>query len=293
MKDQIIGRLIQWAEEEASVRALLLTSTRAAPQAMVDRFSDYDVIVVVTDIHPFFDDRAWLGNFGKVLVVYRDPIQLDRGVEKFAYITQYEDITKIDFTLMPVELMRRVAEDSRLPEDLDVGYAVLLDKDHLTDGLKPPTYRAFIPLPPTAAAYLNVVEEFFHEATYAVKHLWRDDLMPAKYNLDHAMKQVNLRQMLEWRMEMDYDWSVKPSAYGKGLKKRLSPELWSQLENTYVGAEIEDNWRALFRTIELFRKVAIQVADHLGYAYPYDLDRRAMAYFQKAKNIDREAESFS
>jgi hypothetical protein len=37
------------------------------------------------------------------------------------------------------------------------------------------------------------VEEFFHEATYVAKHLRRDDLLPAKYNLDHAMKQRDLR----------------------------------------------------------------------------------------------------
>jgi len=291
-ENRVLHRLIQWAEQREPVRAMLLTSSRANPKAPVDLFSDYDVILVVENIHPFFEDRTWLAEFGKVLVVYRDPIQLEYGFERFRYITQYEDGGKIDFTLWPVELLRRVAENSELPGELDVGYTVLLDKDRLTDELKPPTYQAYVPTPPTEAAYQNVVEEFFHESTYMAKHLWRDELMPAKYNLDHAMKQVNLRTMLEWRLGIDQRWSVNPGDYGKGLKKVLKPEIWAELENTYVGAAIEENWQALFGTITLFRKVAIEVADHLGYSYPHDLDQRVVEYLQKVKSLDRRAESF-
>ena len=79
---------MDWAEKREPVRAMLLTSTRTSPNARVDLFSDYDVILVVTDIHPFFADRGWLEDFGRVLVVYRDPIRLVYGVGKFAYITQ-------------------------------------------------------------------------------------------------------------------------------------------------------------------------------------------------------------
>ena len=265
------------------VRAMLLTSSRADPKAHLDLFSDYDVILVVTDIHPFFEDRTWLQDFGQVLVVYRDPIRLDYGLEAFAYITQYEDGTKIDFTLWPVETLSRVKAGSELPHCLDVGYAVLLDKDRLTDGLRPPTYRAFIPDPPTEIAYQTLVEEFFHEATYVAKHLWRDDLMAAKYNLDHAMKHDNLRVMLEWRFEIDHHWSVKPGDYGKGLKKRLDREIWTELENTYVGAGLAENWEALFKTISLFRRIAIQVGTELGYAYPQELDLRVTSYLQKVR----------
>ena len=284
--------LVQWAEQQARVRGILLTSSRADPRAPLDLFSDYDVILLVTDIHPFFEDRAWLQDFGKVLVVYRDPLKLDYGVETFAYITQYEDGTKIDFTVWPVEIVNRVKEAAELPHSLDVGYTVLLDKDRLTDGLKAPSYAAFIPAPPTETIYQTLVEEFLHEATYVAKHLWRDDLMPAKYNLDHAMKLDNLRVMLEWRFEIDHHWSVKPGDYGKGLKKRLEREIWVELENTYVGAGLVENWEALFKTIGLFRKIAIQVGTELGFAYPHELDLRVVAYLQKVQRLDRQAERF-
>jgi aminoglycoside 6-adenylyltransferase len=284
---EVLQRLITWSKQQEAVRAVLLTSSRTTPNAPLDRFSDYDIVLVVRDIRAFFHDRTWLKDFGKVLVVYRDPIQPFYGLESFGYVVQYEDTTKIDFTFWPVELMQRVTGDPVLPEDLDLGYRILLDKDQLTDGLKSPAYRAYIPEPPTESAYQNVIEEFFQEATYVAKHLWRDDLMPAKYNLDQAMKQINLRQMLEWRMENDFNWSLKPGAYGKGLKKYLTPQIWAQLEGTYVGAGLEDNWLALFKTIALFRRVALEVSHLLGFEYLHELDQRMMIYLQSVKDLDR------
>jgi len=291
---EVVRRLVQWAEQQGSVRAMLLTSTHANPNAQVDAFSDYDIVLVVSDIHPFVADRSWLQDFGPLLVVYWDPIHPapDYGIEQVANVTQYADGLKIDFTLWPVELLQQIAVAPVLPPDLDVGYTILVDKDHLTDGMKPPTYTAYLPTPPTDATYQKVVQDFFSDAPYVAKCLRRDELMPAKWCLDYDMKHNFLRQMLEWRMECDHDWSVPTGALGKGLKKRLPPEIWSQLERTYVGASIADNWEALFRTIALFRQVAIAVADHLGYAYPYDLDERVMTYVQHMQGLDHGAESF-
>jgi aminoglycoside 6-adenylyltransferase len=290
----VVRRLIAWAEQQASVRAMLLTSTRANPAAPVDAFSDYDVVLVVTDIHPFFEDRTWLQDFGPVLVVYWDPIHPapDYGIEQVANVIQYEDGLHIDFTLWPVELMRRIAAAPVLPADLDVGYTVLVDKDHLTDGMRAPTYTAYIPTRPTNDTYQTVVQDFFSDAPYVAKCLWRDELLPAKWCLDYDMKHVFLRRMLEWRVECDHTWSVPTGALGRGLKRRLPPDIWSQLERTYVGAAIADNWEALFRTMALFRQVAIDVADHLGYVYPHDLDQRVTAYVRKVKRLDHGAQSF-
>jgi aminoglycoside 6-adenylyltransferase len=286
--DRAIDRLIEWAEKQAAVRALIQTSSRANPDAPVDLFSDYDVIVVVTDIRPYDADDSWLEDLGRVLVVYRDPLRLDHGFERFARITQYEDGLKIDYTFWPVGLLNHVIADAELPDELDVGYRILVDKDNLASRLKPPTHRAHIPEPPTEIAYRTLIEEFFHEATYVAKHLWRNDLLPAKYNLDQAMKQDDLRQMLEWRIECDLGWDWKPGAYGKGLKQRLPAETWAELESTYVGAGLKENWQALFRTIDLFRKVAIEAGERLGYSYPHELDRRVSAYLQKVRTLDQQ-----
>ena len=279
-EDEVIRRLKLWAMQRESVRAMLLTSTRANPNATLDAFSDYDIILIVDDIHPYYQDRSWLGDFGDVLVAYWDSIYLapEYGLEVFGNVTQYVDGLKMDFTLWPIKLVRRIAEEDRLPANLDVGYTVLLDKGQLTAGLKAPTYTVYIPKRPTGEAFYKVVEDFYSDAPYVAKCLLRDELLPAKWCLDYDMKHVYLRQMLEWRMELDCEWSIPTGALGKGLKKRLPAAIWSALEETFAGAEIDENWEALFKTLALFRDLGKQVADGLGYLFPDELDRRVTAF---------------
>lgn len=136
-----------------------------------------------------------------------------------------------------------------------------------------------------------LVEEFFHEATYVVKNLWRDELLPAKYSLDNVMKLHYLSQALEWRVEIDHNWNLRTGVLGRGLKNFLDPQTWSELEDTYVGAGLGENWQAMFNTIDLFRKVAVEVGDQLGYPYPQSLDRRAMESLRKVRKLDRGAQS--
>jgi aminoglycoside 6-adenylyltransferase len=283
--DDVIIKLIQWAEGKESIRAMLITSTRAVPvpNAPVDDFSDYDVVLFVEDIHAFHEGRSWLEDFGQVLVAYWDPIYLDPdyGIEKFGNVTQYADGLKIDFTLCPIEMLRKIVQAPSLPAELDAGYRILLDKDHLTDGMQSPTYKAYIPVPPTNEVYQTMINDFFSDAPYVAKCLLRGELLPAKWGLDYDMKHVYLRPMLEWLIGLHHNWSVPTGWLGKGLKKKLPPEIWSQLEATYAGANIEDNWEALFRAMALFRQVAMEVGKGLGYEYPLDLDERVTAFVKE------------
>jgi aminoglycoside 6-adenylyltransferase len=266
---------------------MLLTSTRAVPNATVDFLSDYDVILIVEDIHSYYENRRWLEDFGEVLVVYWDPIYPDpeHGIEKTANVTQYADGLKIDFTLWPLGLLQKIVQAPALQAELDAGYRILLDKDELTRDMKPPTHRAYIPVRPTNAVYQLLINDFFTDVPYLAKCLLRGELLPAKWCLDYDMKHVHLRPMLEWLVGLEHNWSVPTGSLGKGLKKRLPSEIWSQLENTYAGGNVEENWGALFRTITLFRQVAMEVGAGLGYEYPLELDRRVTAFAQRMREM--------
>jgi aminoglycoside 6-adenylyltransferase len=104
-KDSVIRRLARWGEEREAIRAMLLTGSRANPNALVDAWSDYDVLLAVGDIHPFFVDRAWLQDSGQVLVAYWDPIHPAPdfvGLEQVGNVVLYQDGLKVDFILWPV-----------------------------------------------------------------------------------------------------------------------------------------------------------------------------------------------
>jgi aminoglycoside 6-adenylyltransferase len=120
------------------------------------------------------------------------------------------------------------------------------------------------------------------------KGLWRGEVIFAKFALDHDAKFGALRRFLEWLIELDHDWSLRPGAYGRGLERLLPDDVWSELSSTYVGADIEDNWNALFRTAALFRKVATEVGDALGYAYPQEIDDAVTTHLNDVRELVNE-----
>jgi aminoglycoside 6-adenylyltransferase len=105
--------------------------------------------------------------------------------------------------------------------------------------------------------------------------------------LEKEMKAEQLLRMLEWGMEVEHGWSIKPGVMGRNLKQHLRPDLWMDLEGTYVGPRIEDNWEALFASVELMRKVGREVGQALGYSYPEELHLRCVRYFQWVRDLEK------
>lgn len=283
-ESEVIDKLVRWADQQPLIRALVLESSRANPGASLDLFSDYDLLLIVSSLQPFVDDDQWLHAFGTPLVRFNDQDEIE-GVPTYNRLVLYEDGTKIDYILWPVAALDRVRAKAALPDILDLGYRVLVDKDGLLRGLAVPSYTAHIPAKPTQQDYTALVEEFWWESTYVPKHLWRGDLLAVKYNLDIVMKAELLLRLLEWKIEITHDWSIRPGNIGRGLQKLLDSDTWTSLAQTYVGFDREDNWHALFNTIALFRRTALEVADALGFAYPHALDQRVMAYLEQYRRM--------
>ena len=257
----VLQRVVEWAEREPSVRAVVLTSTRARGDS--DELSDYDVIVAATEPDRVAAEVAdaypgALARWGDESVVHGEQTRF-RGVV-------YADGVKIDWTIWPDALLDLVAAEG-LSDALDVGYRVLLDKDGRTSSWPAPTYRAHVPARPTEEEYRAIVEEFWWSATYVARALARGEIVFAKLSVEYDVRNA-LRRMLEWRIELDHDWSLKPGAYGRGLERLLPAGLWDELAATYVGADVEQNWRALFALGELFTSVGVEVGRALGYEYP-------------------------
>jgi len=283
-EDEVLGRVLAWAREQPLVRAVVLESSRTVAGATLDRFSDYDILLVVAETRPFSEDNGWQRFFGEPLTRFGDSKET-LGFTTYFRLVFYQDHTKIDFAIWPVELLRTVLERQESTELLDWGYRVLLDKDGLAARLPAPTRTAHIPKKPSEREYLALIEEFWWEATYAAKNLWRDELVMARYNLDVVMRAELLVPLLEWRIEIDRDWSWKPGMAGRGLKRALPPDLWAAFERTYAGPGIPENWDAVFATTALFRRVAREVGAALGYTYPQAMDDGVSDYLEATQQL--------
>jgi aminoglycoside 6-adenylyltransferase len=115
----VLARLVRLAERNELVRALLLERSRATGAAL-DAFSDYDVLLVVSDPRPFTESDTWLAGFAPPLVMVRDAMRTWEA-ETYTRLVLYEDGTKVDYAIWPVALLRQVAERQTLPNLLDWG----------------------------------------------------------------------------------------------------------------------------------------------------------------------------
>ncbi len=280
----VVDKLMAWGTAHPLIRAMILTSSRTRPDGPVDLLSDYDLILAVSDVGPFAADCAWISEYGRPMVRWGDQGEM-HGLATYFRGVVYQNYVKIDYSIWPVELLERIAASALLPDGLDLGYRVLLDKEQRTAGWKQPSYQAFIPARPTEAQYQALIEEFWWGTTYVAKSLWRDELVFAKWMLDQDLKLETMRRMLEWRIELDHHWSVKPGIHGRGLKQLLPPDIWSEFAKTYVSLDVEEIWAALDRVIALFRQVAPDVGHALGYTYLQQVDDQVSAYLEAIREM--------
>lgn len=277
-KPDTLQQIKQWAASQENIRVVLLTSSRANPQRQPDALSDYDIELFVRDVNPFAADDGWVFEFGAVMVRWPTTPQ---STEHPAWLTQlvlYEDGVRLDFQ---ITALPPISSDN-----LDQGYKILVDKDGMAAQLPKPTYTRYAIQPPTAQAFQARMNAFWWDIVYVAKALRRGELNYAKYMLDSTIRFETLQPLLEWYIGLSHEWSVNPGIYGRWFHQYLDSDTWEQYQRTFAGAAEEDNWQALFATLELFRTVGRTLAPALDFEYPAETDDAVTAYIQQIKRLD-------
>jgi aminoglycoside 6-adenylyltransferase len=276
MPNSVLQKVKAWGDQSNLIRAILLIGSRGSVEGPKDEFSDYDLSVFVTKVEAFVKDESWIATFGEVLLMLPEQGELF-GMKFPARLIIFEDGTRIDFTFFDAGLLRQMASDLDFPRWMQLGHRVLIDKDGVAQHLpqKPPT-----PTPPDEVEYQALINEFFWESTYVAKYLYREDIWPAKFS-EWLMKDQLLMNMLAWSAQARHRWQINIGYMGRGLQQWLSPTHFDQLESTFTGFDIEDNWRALKILIALFRKTAMEVGTNLGYDYPQKLEDGVLNHIEE------------
>ncbi len=271
--DAVERALLAWAREVDALRVVLLVGSRATAPDRVDALSDYDVLLFLRDPAGLEEDDAWLRGFGPILVMLRTGYDF-QGRHIPTRLVQYADGRRIDFSLCPLDLLQRIADEGHLPPALAAGYRVLVDRDGLAARLPPPAGRAFVPPRPSPARYAEVVNEFWWETLYVAKNLARGELLPARFSAERVLRFECLLPMLEWYVEGANGWTHPLHFAGRGLRALLAPADAELLDRSCAGAALDESWGALFAMAELFDRAARAVAADLGCVYPEELAAR-------------------
>ena len=87
--------------------------------------------------------------------------------------------------------------------------------------------------------------------------------------------------MIEWNEEARRHWETRVPPFGKRMAHWVDKETWQDLHTIFGRFNSQDSWKALFATMNLFRKLATDTAQWLGYHYPLETDQVISAYVQK------------
>jgi len=283
-EQQMLDLILDTARQDERIRAVIMNGSRTNPNAPRDAFQDFDIVYIVTDVDPFRHNLEWIKRFGEMMVMQLPDEMQDPPPESdgsYAYLMQFMDGNRIDLTFVSISQFKERAKDSLS--------LLLLDKDGIVEPFPPANESDYLPSPPTAKAFFNCCNEFWWVSPYVAKGLWRREILYARQLHDDVLRNEQLMKMLVWYIGLKTNFQVSPGKLGKYFQKYLEPELWDRLQKTFADASYENTWDALLATCDLFRRVAIPIAEHYGFVYPFDDDTRVTAHLTHVRNLPRDA----
>jgi len=265
--------LTGFAENDERIRVMGMEGSRTNANVPRDDFQDYDISYIVTDMESFILDDAWLGVFGKRVMMQKpEAMELfPPSNEWFSYLMIFEDGVKIDLSIIPLGLLPKYLGSDKLIK-------ILIDKDGLIPDPPVPTDEDYHIKRPSAASFDDCCNEFWFVSTYVAKGLFRGELLFAAYHMEHIARE-QLLTMLSWMIGNCRGFGLSLGKNYKYIDKYLSKRHWELLLKTCRMDGVENCWAALDAAFELFREISRSVADDLGFVYP-DYDERVTEYIE-------------
>ena len=246
---RVTEHIVAWATADENIRAVVLTGSAALGPAQVHPLSDLDVELYVTQPASLLDSDTWYVQFGEVLVVEALPNPRWHPTRLVYYVNG-----KIDFMVGPAGALPSTRYERP--------FHVLLDKDHVTDGL--PAVVPVVTVPPDTASFLECIHWFYAAALMCAKCVVRDEPWQAK-SRDWDLKRELLR-MIEWDHKARYGWSYDTWSRGKRLTQWVDEDVLGALDACWGGFNGPATARALLASVELFERLSNRTAHALAIA---------------------------
>lgn len=186
----LINKIISISLLDPRIEAVVLTGSRGREQD-IDSYSDIDIELIGHGVSELFLQKHWINNFGSPLAALH-LLNLEEDAPDWpTCLVIYQEGRKVDFTFAEPERLEKMKREG-LDATFSRGFAVLLDKTGITDGLpENADLTCLAPTPLSATAFADVVTDFWHEAHQVAIALTRNELWVA-WSRSADMKQYFL-----------------------------------------------------------------------------------------------------
>lgn len=287
MFDLILGV----AKADERIRAVYMNGSRANPNIPKDIYQDYDIAYVVTETKSFLDDKDWISVFGE-LAMLQEPDSPDFGwglqadfTRSYCWLMLFKDGNRIDLHIeIKEEMLKNYASDTLT--------VPLLDKDNCLPEIPPTSDKQYWVKRPTTEQYRGCCNDFWLCLNNVAKGIARDELSYAMWMYNGPVRD-KLRNMIDWYIGIGTDFSLSPGKLGKFYKKFLPRNVYEMYAKTYTDSDYDHFWAAVFTACELFRVVAVPVAEYFKFTYNQNDDQNMTEYLNKVKAVSQIANSIA
>lgn len=275
--DALLSRFVQWAQNQDEIRSAMVIGSRARTDHPADEFSDLDMSIFVTNPQKYLEDSTWLNQIGIPWLTFVEPTGDRRHWERRCL---FEGGLDVDFAFVPATLVIEMVEDGLSPEIGDVfrrGYRILFDKDHLLEKVDFETGNHIWRAPVDEKPFFELINDFWYHAVWTAKHLRRGEIWWSKDCCDSYLKSL-LRRMLEWHAQAVSDQQKDTWMRGRFLEEWVDPRVLPALKTVFASYDLEDVWRALLETMDLFEWISKETKQLRNFTYPETGISKAKAY---------------
>lgn len=263
-EEEMMSLIMEKAQMDDRVRAVYMNGSRINPEAVQDKYSDFDIVYIVRDIRTFTGDSNWIEYFGEILIIqkptdwYSHPYDYG-GAGSFSYLMQFKDGNRIDLTLIDETNIESAIKDTDPRK-------ILLNKDGIEGLLDIPAKDFYHIEKPGEKEFSDCCNEFFWVSLYVAKGICREELMYSRIFMEHTVMDMLLK-MLSWSLGIDHDFSLCIGKNYRYLKNYLSPEDMDILKGFLSKGEFQDMWDKLIKMLAYFKELSGKVACALKFAY--------------------------
>jgi len=278
---EMMNLIINIAATNERIRAVYMNGSRTNPNVPADKYQDYDIIYIVTEMDWFYKNKDWISVFGEFIMVQEpDKNSIAEGEkldisDSYGWLMLLKDGNRVDLHIETMNENYEYGEDKLT--------ITLLDKDNILPQLPPPSDIDFHIKKPTEGQYVSATNNFWWCLQNVAKGIARDELTYAM-NMYLQVVHQKLESMIKWHIGVNYNFSVNVGSWGKWFKKYLPENLYALYVQTYTDANYENLWNAIFSACDLFRIIAPIVGNELGYTYNKQEDYNMTEYLIKIKD---------
>lgn len=284
-EEEMLKLIVDVAQKDDRILAAYMNGSRTNKKIKKDIFQDYDIVYVVKQNRPFYEDQTWIDVFGERLYMQcPDEVDASNGIERnfdecYGWLMQFKDGNRLDLRIMPK------GKENILEDKLCI---VLLDPDKILPDMPEPTDADYRIKKPTQHEFSAACNEFWWCLNNVAKGLWREEI-PYVHNMLYNGSHPELVKLLNWKIGYDTDFRVSTGKASKNMNQWLSRDRWERFLKTYANGNVNDIWDSVHIMCDLFHEVAHELESYDGLQYNSEEAEAGYLFLKHVQMLPKDA----